>query len=540
VARQPEKPTPPYRISARTIETWVTRVPAGPGAARPAPKPGDAPGEAGTRYQLDRARCEDHVSVHQDPVDSSKSRGVDVLGRLLLIDGSPDGNKLTVYGTADKLGEVHQEEMSLLGPKVVLDQVHNSAAVEGRGVLTMPTRSDLAGSELKEPETVVIHWRDAMSFNGAEKSAAFAGKVSARQGESWVLCHTMRVVFDRPMYFNQAQRKATPGARATESAKLDKVFCYPAPADTAETRGELAVLFNQVEYDTAGKLMKAQQLRAQELKMEAQAQDPAGGEKHQRVVADGPGVLTIWQEGQENPSGPAAGGARPAPAKDGKGPISPKGEQEMKLTVIEFRGRMTGIDKGKVFQQATFSEDVTVISAPADSPTAKLDRNAPPPRAVYMRCEKELVVWSHRRTDAPAEQRMQATGNAYLRTDDYDGSAHTIKSEGKAVTLSGNDAVPARIMTRFGQGTEQVGKEIVYDRTAGTYRVKEAFGGSITPGAKNPPPPKNPPLIPKPISSKAKKPNDPEDLPPGDPLAAPFGGPAPPGGTLPGGTIPQK
>ncbi len=158
-----------------------------------------------------------------------------------------------------------------------------------------------------------------MAFNGAQKSAAFVGNVRATQGDSWVVCHTMNVVFDRPMYFNPAQKKAVAAKPigpkdpkavpdASKSAKIDKVFCYPAPGDAADDKRELYVMYNQVEYDKTGKPVKTQRLRAQELTMEAQAQDEAGGEKYQRVVAHGPnGELHIWQQGEANPAGPPAG-----------------------------------------------------------------------------------------------------------------------------------------------------------------------------------------------------------------------------------------
>src|SRR6185295_12262153 len=132
-----------------------------------------------------------------------------------------------------------------------------------------------------------------MEFKGALRSAKFIGKVSARQGESWVLCHTMQVKFDRPVYFNTAQKAAQkqPG----DKPKIDTVRCYPAPGDAADDKRELYVYYNQVEFDKSGKMIKSQQLSAQILELFAQAQDPAGGEKYQLAKADGPGKLRIWQ-----------------------------------------------------------------------------------------------------------------------------------------------------------------------------------------------------------------------------------------------------
>ncbi len=486
----PAKPKPPTVIRAKTIDTWVTRVPVPPAPKAPpvAGKPAEPPSAPATKYQLDRARCEDDVTVHQDPTDPAKPRGVDILGRLLIIDGSPEGSVMTVYGwNPSRPGEVHQEEMSLLGPEVILDQVHNAAFVKGRGALTMPTNSDLSGGELNQPEVVVIHWRDSMTFRGAQRSAEFVGKVSARQGESWMLCHTMHVKFDRPIYFNTAQKKAAPG-KPDDKAKIDTVRCNPAPGDAADDPRELFVYYNQVEFDKTGKMVKSQQLRAQVLEVFAQFQDAAGGEKYQLVNADGPeGQLRIWQLGDKDPAGPSPKGpASPMPPAP-KGPQPPMApapkppsdDQEMKLTQIKFRGRMTAIDKGKVFQKATFDDTIEVISVPADSPTVAIERFRLPPRAVLLTCTKELVVWSHKKGNAPPVQRLDATGNAYVRSDEYEGWGETIGHDGKQVILTGTEAIPARIMNRFGQGNDQPGQKIIYDRATGSAKVIGSPGGSF-------------------------------------------------------------
>ena len=260
--------------------------------------------------------------------------------------------------------------------------------------------------------------------------------MSAQQGESWVVCSTMQVTFDRPIYFNQTQKKSAPppkpkdtktttapkgtnGSKGKadddEKAKIETVFCYPSADDSADDKTELYVTYSQVEYDTTGKMIKSQWLRAEVLRMFAQAQDPGGGEKYQRVEADGPGVLRIWQmgdkdpvgsgnnqgqpgqpkqQGQPKPQGPQGQAARPGQPN---GPMQPGGsqaarccrttrysdaararksgtddDQEMKLTIITFSGRMTGIDKNKVYQQATFRDNIRVISLPADSPTLEV------------------------------------------------------------------------------------------------------------------------------------------------------------------------
>src|SRR5581483_506865 len=259
---------------------------------------------------------------------------------------------LTVFGWDDRPAQVHNEGTSLIGPKVVVDQLHNIAVIEGRGSVAMVTASDLTGSELKQPEVVVIHFRDGMIFEGAKKKADFFGKVNASQGASWVTCHTMQVIFDRPIYFSQMNRPAPPpkpanppakgavakgpnGQPDEEKAKVDKVLCWPAPADAADSLAERLVSFFQVDRDPdTGKLVRQQKLVARQLMLQAQARDESSPEPYTRVVADGPGEVRIWQLSNKDDDGPA-GSTAPAPRQPGN-VAPPPPEQEMKLTIVNF------------------------------------------------------------------------------------------------------------------------------------------------------------------------------------------------------------
>ena len=121
------------------------------------------------------------VSVHQDPEDPTKPRGTDILGSQMVIDSTPDGSILTVFGWDNRPGK-YNEGTSLIGPKIVVDQLHNLAIIEGRGSVAIPSSSGLTGAEPKTVEPVVIHFRDGMTFKGALKIAEFFGKVGARKG----------------------------------------------------------------------------------------------------------------------------------------------------------------------------------------------------------------------------------------------------------------------------------------------------------------------------------------------------------------------
>ena len=130
-----------------------------------------------------------------------------------------------------------------------------------------------------------------------------------------------------------------------------------------------------------------------------------------------------------------------------------------------------------------FEKTIEVISVPADSPTVAVERYRLPPRAVLLTCTKDLVVWSHKKGNAPPVQRMDATGNAYLRSDDYDGWGEVISNDGKLIVLTGSEAIPARIMERFNAGNEQAGKKIIYDRGTGSYKVIDSSGGTLGGGS---------------------------------------------------------
>jgi hypothetical protein len=521
--KEPDKPKPPMKIRARTIDCWVNRYPQPKppvvAGKQPPPPPPAATGEnasasGGMKYELDRAICEGMVVAHQDPDDPSKPRGTDIFGSRMLIDntlGTPNGSRLTVFGWDFKPGEVHNEGTSLIGPKVLIDQLHNLAIIEGRGSLVMPANSDLTGADLKKSEQkpdqksepVVVHFRDGMKFEGTTKVAEFIGKVNASQGESWIVCHTMRVIVDRPVYFTQANRPgssaaknpppkanansaskgaATPASTAAnpddDRAKIDVVYCYPAPADIAENQQEKDVTFTQVDRDAeTGKPIRRVRLIARELTLRAQVKDESRGEPYRMVLADGPGVARIWapearddDSGNTAPKDAPAGNIKPAPA-----------EVEMKLTVIYFSGRMTSEDKGETFKMATFLDNIHALNFPTDNPDLPIEWHKLPPDSTRLDCRNKLIVWSHknpRLPDEPAFQSMHAYGNAFFQNEKYDGSGNVIRSEGKVVWFDGDSLTPARLKSRF-KGDDHAGRQIRLDRSVNAIKVIESLGGAL-------------------------------------------------------------
>lgn len=509
--KEEPKPKPPIRLRARLINTTVERVATKndfegldrPGTKMPGLSPSDPasrPVTGGTKYYLKHASCEGSEQVngqyvplvHQDPADPAKHpRGLDIYGVSLHLDQTPDGGVMTVTGEAGRPGQVHHEGMSVVGPKVVIDQLRNKLAVFGGGSLAMPAGSTLAGGETQKappvkgaqkapdappPPPIVIHWRDEMQFEGALKSAEFFGRVRAIQGETSVVCHTLQVFFDKPVAFNPGRPGGPKG-----DAKIERVHCYAAPGDAPdEPRDAHEVHYTEVVRDATGRVLKWQFLRSPALEMTAKAADPAGKEPYQLLTAVGPGELRVWQYGEKDV---AKGQPAPQPMAPAARP-SPEGE--MKLTIVTFTGRMVAKDKGRLYQEAVFLSEqnggapIEVVHAPAADPGAKINLANPPLGTVTLRCAERLVVSTHRPEGAPTGQRMDAYGNVFIRTDEYDGWGEVVNSDGRYVTLSAVGNALARITHRF-DGNGNVARRIVYDRATGNYTVTESAGATIQP-----------------------------------------------------------
>ena len=134
------------------------------------------------KYELERARCEDRVVVHQDPDPTDPAKpptGLDIVAAKLNLDQSPRGGLLTVTGGTDP-AEVTFEDTKLFGPVVVIDQPNNAVRVAGRGKLRMRGGADLTGDPNK-PSNMEVTWATEMRFQGAKSFAEFVGSVVAVQ-----------------------------------------------------------------------------------------------------------------------------------------------------------------------------------------------------------------------------------------------------------------------------------------------------------------------------------------------------------------------
>lgn len=482
---QPEelrKPKPAMKIKARVIDTWMVRysVPLDPKAAV-------KPETGSLKYELEKAHCEGAVEVHQDPAEPGpEKRGLDIRGQTLLIDHTPDGSVMTVSGADEpRPGEVHNDGMSIIGAKIVIDQLHNTADVEGRGSLMLPSNTTLGGTDLKKSSVVVVHWRDSMKFKGADRWCEFLGKVTAQQNDSYVACHIMQVRFDRPVDFSRRGKPTPAPVRPPipvagkppekEGPKIESVRCYPAAEDLREEAKEAyRVTYHEVTRDETGRIAKQQHLIASELEMTARALEAGNQTPFQRIIAAGPGTMRLWQTGLKDEATPMAKGPMAAP---------PAKQPETKVTIVHFAVRMTARDFGSTYQDATFQDAVELIHAPAEQFDAVVDRHHLPPGSVRLTCADRLVVSSHKQPGVPTAQRLDAFGNAYIRSDEYDGQGESITSNGPTVTLKGGENTLASIKNRF-KMNDYNGKIINYNRATGDFSTNGSAGGTIQPGGK--------------------------------------------------------
>src|SRR5205085_7612521 len=145
----------------------------------------------------------------------------DLAGRSLHLTKLPDGHILVVMGTPEAPGEVHLPELSLLGPRIKIDQVENTAEVTGIGSMLMESQTDFQGKKLDKPSPLTVTWKQRMTFNGQQ--AVFHGFVQAEQDATSVLCHHMQAFLNRPVSLSQQPGLAK--GPNQEPAGIDKVIC---------------------------------------------------------------------------------------------------------------------------------------------------------------------------------------------------------------------------------------------------------------------------------------------------------------------------
>ncbi len=430
----PIGPEPPLEVVATQIEAHLKRH--------------------GKRHALDTVVCDHQVQVHQDPTDD-QPRGIDITGNHLRLTQDLTGNLLDVHGTPEKDAFLRFEKIALVGQAIHVDQRNNYARVKGRGSMDLESNADLQGNQLTSPTTINIAWKDAMEFNGSEQWAFFEGEVQAVQQETRLLCETMHVTMDKPVWFNQSRGSAAKQGKPKESPKIDLVLCDQQPADGVKDKRVQPVSLIEKRFDENGQLLAYQRIEGPWLKLDNLKKE---------LWATGPGTVRILQRGDQNLAGRSDQPKKPNP-QGGR-------SANLKFTWVRYNGQMRANDQTR---SATFTGHTEVLHMPGDDPELDTDaaRQRVPEGGMWLRCADTLEVSTREGIHGHQWHEMKAKGNAGVRAPDFFGNAEVVKyDESKdAVTFEGTSDHPAKI-TRQRPGTRGdviKGNRIKYYRRTGEY-----------------------------------------------------------------------
>ena len=451
-------PKKPVDLTARTVQVFVIR--------------------RGEVNEIDTVHCEDDVRVHQDPVPP-QVRPTDMCGRELLLQRMAGGNILRVKGAParpgvpEKPGEVHLPDLSLIGRTIVINQVENTADVEGAGCMTMISATDFDGKKLAKPTPLNVTWKQGMRFTG--KQAVFRGFVQADQQNTSVLCQTMQVDLSRAVSLSQRPADTRPGTPAEEPAKVDKVVC-----DAGPDRPQ-GVVITSTDREN-GRLVSRKVIEGDEADMHneegwMEVVNHGAGRGNVRIVQLGAKGEAGFGPAKSGPSKP--GKHRPAPSQ----PTQPV-EMEYKYTVIRYAGTMKANNLQRL---AHFYDGVEMLHLPIDSPEQQPQFDATvnklPVGALFLQ-SKEMIIYSTKDASGESRESMVASGQSRVTWgQECYGTGDQIKfDESKQlVTLVGLGdgwAHFRRFKPGGGEQGEIIGKKIIYNRLADTVNIEGGYGGS--------------------------------------------------------------
>jgi hypothetical protein len=466
-------PTPVGQLPATLPAAGVKGPMAGPAAGKPVAKsagtttPGKPTGDEkngkkpinlwarsviahvnriGPKNELQRLLSQGNVHVHQEGA-TPKDKGVDITGDTLELTHFSEGDLLVVLDPQN-FAALQLGELFLVGPKVTIDQRDNNAEVRGAGRMNMPSNTTFEGGKPTKPGTrLEVFWNKGMLFNG--KDADFQGGVIACQDNARMQCATLQVTLDRAVSFKQGQKQG-------QAAKVENLVA-DAKVNVVET-----------VKDAKGQMQKYSRLRCQSLAVDNQ-QGP--------INAAGPGIATLVQPGavDNDPAG------APLPTKPGgRRAANAPPKEEMKLTRIEFDGRMFSNNKSTT-RTAIFLDKVEVVNVPSKDPDAVVDKDHPPPRGMYLACEKLTVYSSPAKSNqgTKASQVLIAEKSVFVRTQEFQARAQKVTYfEAKdTVIFEGSPTAPAQFYKLGVQGVEPEGfkgSKIFYNR-----RTREFKGDDL-------------------------------------------------------------
>jgi hypothetical protein len=485
---EPKKadPKPPMTIVAKTLETWVNRDPEG-------------------KVELDRLHAEGDVEVHQDP-SADNEQGTHINGRTMDLKAYAEGNYLVVTGeeATKKYGVVQFDKITMYGFDIVIDTRSHTSTIKGEGSMDMLSATDLEGKKLDKPTMITVWWFHKMEFFGADKQIHYHGRVQALQQDKQpdqvvtkqMKGEWMQVIFDRPLYLNESSRQKDKDGKPKDSPQIDVVLCFHEPKDDAVPKPREprpVVCIEKVEEN--GRLMKVQTIQTPELSVENKAgKNAVGGSRFIATSSETmPGLVRIFSPGKienEKEAAPAPKGVGGLPPKNAP-PVRKKGElaadEEMKLTVVQFAGKMIGEDKRK---QVKFFKDVKVVHLPTKDPNldVQLRQAVIPEGAFYIDCRDTLeittvtrVVKDDKGKDVEISYNdMKATTAVHFRKQgEFHGESDmmTYSEEKGVIIFYGRKGNPAVVNQVQGQGVRDktlTGERIRYDMKTKGFEVDKA------------------------------------------------------------------
>jgi lipopolysaccharide export system protein LptA len=272
------------------------------------------------------------------------------------------------------------------GNEVFLDRLNNRTWIEGAGALRMPVKNDFEGRKLASSALLTVWWKEKMLFDG--QTATFLNNVKAALSDSRLQCEEMEVVLTERMSFQE-------DSGLTAQAEVRRVICKDgveidhtlyADKELAEIRrGQFATL----------------------------TLDQQSG----RMVADGPGEISMWRPGR---------GKRAALAPRAVAQANRPLESEVsswEFTRINFFGKTIG---NLHERQTKFQDRVHIVYGPVANPLGTIDPDHLPKDGGVIECDTLQILQRKESNGQKPFVELEAKGNAKLEGRTFNARADEI------------------------------------------------------------------------------------------------------------------
>ncbi len=434
----------PIHLWARDVTSYVTRL--GP---KNELREMVAEGTVRVRQEGKVIQDKDGRVVLDKEGKPAKEKGVDIKGEILTVNRQVGGDVLKVFGDTNGPAQLQLNDLYLEGPKVEIDQVKNTAYVQGPGAMSLPSNTSIEGGKPARPGArLVVHWTRDMLFNGQD--ADYTGAVVANQDDSSLRCKTLQVKLDKFIAFKEGQ-KGGEGAKAEKMVAngsayvVDVVYDKEGPDGQKEMVQTSRVLGHQIDSDN----------------------------KEGVVRVPGPGrVIQIkLNKGDDADAAPRSAAGKPAPPPK-------KAEEEWKLTHVTFEDLMFSNNKSDP-RVTRFWGDVRVFHVPVkkeerfEAMDWGLEPDRLPKGSMYIR-SGYLEVLTRPGEKGKNNQEMMAKKNVTFKMDDFFGNTDTLYYDEKEdrVTLVADPGNTVKLYRRERPGLPAKlvqGRRFIYYRKTGAF-----------------------------------------------------------------------